>query len=398
MYHEDANTIRSACPVCGSADLAPVAEIRSVPVYCNVLLSSRSEALHVPRGDISLMVCRVCGHIFNAAFDPRQMEYTQSYENSLHFSPRFQGYAQELAEGLVARYQIQNRTVIDIGCGKGDFLALLCGLGNNRGFGFDPSYVPGQLPPALEERMTIIQDYYSPRYAQYQADLIVCRHVLEHIRDPRLFLKAVREAIGARTETIVFFEVPNVLYTLADMGIWDVLYEHCSYFSVPSLSRAFRESGFSVLRASPLYDNQFLGVDARPDGGPDSGRTPEEDPREVLAHARVFADKYREKVQRWTARLEKLRSTGARVAVWGGGTKGVMFLNTMQTGDGIPWMVDINPRKLGKFVPGTGQQIVAPEFLVEYRPNVIIIMNPTYRTEIEKALRDLRIEAAVEIA
>ena len=64
---------------------------------------------------------------------------------------------------------------------------------------------------------------------------------------------------GERMNTIVFFEMPNVMYTLKDLGIWDLIYEHCSYFSVPSLREVFRACGFTVKELHELYEGQFLG-------------------------------------------------------------------------------------------------------------------------------------------
>ncbi|MGB5010628.1 MAG: hypothetical protein WBO88_10160, partial [Candidatus Dechloromonas phosphoritropha] len=46
------------------------------------------------------------------------------------------------------------------------------------------------------------------------------------------------------------------------------------------------------------------------------------------------------------------------------------------------YVVDINPHRHGYYLPTTGQQIVAPEFLREYQPDVVIIMNAVYRDEI----------------
>jgi hypothetical protein len=59
--------------------------------------------------------------------------------------------------------------------------------------------------------------------------------------------------------------------------------------------------------------------------------------------------------------------------------------------DQIRYVVDINPRKQGKYVPGTGQQIVAPEFLREYRPEVLILANTVYKSEIQKTVKALGI-------
>ena len=71
-----------------------------------------------------------------------------------------------------------------------------------------------------------------------------------------------------------------------------------------------------------------------------------------------------------------------RTALWGGGSKGVSFLTTLDVREGIDYAVDINPRRHGTFIAGTGQQIVAPEFLQKYRPAVVIVMSPIYLPEI----------------
>jgi hypothetical protein len=78
--------------------------------------------------------------------------------------------------------------------------------------------------------------------------------------------------------------------------------------------------------------------------------------------------------------------------VWGGGSKGVTFLNMLKAQHQIEYVVDLNPRKQGKYVAGTGQKIVPPEFLWEYRPDIVIVMNPIYENEIRQMLNELAIE------
>ena len=89
------------CVVCDSRDIEIFIEIPQVPVYCNVLYSTREEALNAPRADMRLGFCKACGHIYNFAFDPDKLDYTLEYENSLHHSPRFQEYATSLATQLI---------------------------------------------------------------------------------------------------------------------------------------------------------------------------------------------------------------------------------------------------------------------------------------------------------
>ena len=388
------------CTACGASTIRSFVHIANVPIHCNLLWPNRDAALTAPRGEITLAFCEACGHVFNRTFDPVLMEYTQAYENSLHFSPRFQQYADALAVRLVERYGIRNKDVIDVGCGKGDFLAMVCEHGNNRGFGFDPSYVPENMAPEKAARMTIVQDFYSSKYAGTKADLITCRHVLEHIRQPREFVRNVRETVGERMNTIVFFEVPNVMYTLKDLGIWDLIYEHCSYFSVPSLREVFRACGFTVKELHELYEGQFLGIDTVAASRAGTGLDPatREDVRVVDGFVRTFSDEYAAKVTLWKGRLHTWNAAKKKVAVWGGGSKGVTFLNVLQPGETVGCMVDINPRKQGMFVSGTGQAVVGPEYLKTYKPDVVIIMNPVYREEIAAQLAGLGVSAEVLIA
>ena len=68
--------------------------------------------------------------------------------------------------------------------------------------------------------------------------------------------------------------------------------------------------------------------------------------------------------------------------MWGAGSKGVTFLNMIDSRYQIEYVIDINPRKHGKYIPGTGQKIVSPEFLREYIPDIVIVMNLIYENEI----------------
>ena len=229
-------------------------EVESVPVFCNVLWNSCEEAVAAGRGPIQLAHCNQCDMIYNVAFEPKLLEYAPGYENSLHFSPCFQQYAEGIASQLVERYGLRDKDIIEIGCGQGDFLAMLQRCGNNHVLGFDPSYSPGKstaVSPGSEVK--IICEVYGQTQERYPADFICCRHVLEHISYPLRFLKSVRETIGDHKNCIVYFEVPNALYTLKGMGVWDIIYEHCSYFTPQSLANLFVRTGFEPIEINERY-------------------------------------------------------------------------------------------------------------------------------------------------
>lgn len=369
--------------------------MEGVPVHCNVLWPTREAAINAPRGDIRLGYSPACGHTYNLDFDPSLMEYTQEYENSLHFSPRFQEYATALAGGLVERYALRDKDIVEIGAGKGDFLIMLCATNGNRGWGYDPSYVPDEGYTA--PNVTFVQDFYTEKYTDQKADLIVCRHVLEHIPDPDAFITQVRQAVGEQ-ESVVFFEVPNSLWTLRKGGIWDVIYEHCSYFSPLSLAYLFRQHGFKVLAVNEVFGGQFLTIEAAPEK--EAAQVPDESAAlaALTVDAHAFAENYRSKRQTWQARLRSLADAGKRGVVWGAGSKGVTFLNAMNAGDEVVAVVDINPRKQGRYVAGTGQRIVPPADLPALQPDFVIIMNANYRDEIGRMLAEIGVEADLLVA
>jgi 2-polyprenyl-3-methyl-5-hydroxy-6-metoxy-1,4-benzoquinol methylase len=387
-------------------------EMLNVPIYCNLLWSEREAAINCPKGDIKLVFNHDSGLIYNAAFDATKLDYDRDYENSLHYSPRFQQYAQALAEDLVKRYQLDRKDIIEIGCGKGDFLISLCELSNSKGVGFDPTYVPRSEHEHMSEQVKIIQDYYSDKYQDYQADLICCRHTLEHILNPDVLLGSLRQAIGSRLNTAVFFEVPNGLHTFRNMAIWDIIYEHCCYFVPTSLVTAFRANSFAVKDVRETFDGQFLCIDALPvlgDGVPNNSSDSSQELKTLKKDLDEFAQKFQDIVTTWQDNLAKIARKGKgdteesnseacaarqKAVVWGAGSKGVTFLNIFKD-RGIEYIVDLNPRKQGMYLPGSGQKIVPPEFLKDYQPDVVIVMNPIYEDEIRNSIASLGVDAEI---
>lgn len=382
---------KKGCPVCGATSVSVILNESQVPVHCNLLWPSREAAIRAPRGDMRLMLCNNCTHIYNDAFDPAILEYGGSYENSLHFSPRFQSYAEGLVNELVDRYNLHGKSIIDIGCGRGEFLCMLCERGNNRGLGFDPA-ASDEEKKTPNGKVRFVRDYYSERHASQKSDFVVSRQVLEHVNAPREFLLQLRAAIGKRSDTIVFFEVPNADFIFKDLSIWDLIYEHYSYFNKTSLETLFRNCGFEVLRLEERFDGQFLSIEAVPAAvKPGRANCDVERPNCSAYMPEIFREKYNSKKAFCRSQIENLAESGLKSAVWGAGSKGVMYLNINNNSCHIETVLDINPRKNGMYIAGTGHSINGPDLLEQFHPDAIFVMNRVYISEIKSIMQQFNI-------
>jgi SAM-dependent methyltransferase len=356
---------------------------------------SRSEALDLPKGNIRLGFCESCGFIFNAAYDPSfHNYYSDRYESTQACSTTFNEFHRRLAVSLIDRFDLRGKTIIEIGCGQGEFLSLLCELGSNRGIGFDPAYIEQKMSHEPFGDLTFIKDFYSEKYANYSSDFVCCKMTLEHIHNPKDFISMVRRSVGSLRETVVFFQVPDVTRILRDIAFWDIYYEHCSYFSPESIVSLFQNCGFDTLNVNTEYDNQYLMIAAVP------GRSSEEidmnrneNINSLKKDVDFFINNYQNKLDGWKIKLDELKDSGSKPVIWGGGSKGVAFLTTLGVEDEIAYAVDINPRKHGTYLAGSGHMVVGPQFLKEYQPDVILVMNPVYTNEIRVTLQELGIHA-----
>ena len=151
---------------------------------------------------------------------------------------------------------------------------------------------------------------------------------------------------------------------------------------------AFEKTGFVVHSVSHVFGGQYLWLEAGladvsdvsdvSDVTVDAGGVPELAKRYAEEEARLCDE--------WRLRFVSLHGAGP-VAVWGAGAKGTTFVHLVDpTRNMIDCVVDLNPNKQGKFVPGTGHPIVDMKELSMRGVRAAVLMNPNYREENERLL------------
>lgn len=389
MSARDEATLAAACPVCGSSALVEIVDLGDVPLFCNVQWDTRAHARNAASAPMRLAGCSCCGHHFNAAFDPSRVEYAPAYDTSQHHSATFRDYAEELARRLVGTYGLHGMAIVDIGCGKGDLLKLICRLGGNQGFGFDVSY-DGDSNPADAPGVTFHKTFFDANQsADLTPDLVCCRHVLEHVSDPVGFLRSLIDALGPHRPQVLYFEVPNGELQLARGLIWDYIYEHFSYFSRVSLRRALETAGFEVLRLDAVFGDQFLSAEVRISNRV-VATTSVGLPSASLSAMHDAGVAFATLLHGWRNWADGLSRDANDTVLWGAGSKGVTFVNLLELVAPVPIdrMIDQNPNKQGRYVARTGQVIAAPDQLLEQPARTVLLMNDIYRPEVSRWLLD----------
>ena len=335
-----------------------------LPVFQNRMFPSADAARGCTRGDMVLVQSQRTGLIYNQAFRPELMAYDQDYQNEQGLSGAFQAHLARMAQ--VVQRHFDGMRLIEVGCGKGQFLEQLSALGFDV-TGLDPTY-EGSNPRVRKE-------YFTPALG-LRADGLVLRHVLEHVQDPVAFLRGLCESNGGSGR--IYIEVPCLDWIARHHAWFDIFYEHVNYFRLADFQRLFG----TVLEAGHCFDGQYLYVVA----DLASLRPPVWQPEQAFTLPAGFLHA----MDAARSRLAQ-RGPGARSAVWGGASKGVIFsLFMARAGLPVDTVIDINPAKQGRYLAATGIRVSSPEEgLARLQPgDDLYVMNSNYLDEIRAATAD----------
>ena len=324
-------------------------QAQDFPVFQNRMYSSRKEARDCPKGDLLIVEDQQTGLVYNTAFRQELVYYDANYQNEQAVSPLFHKHLEQVEE--IVDEHLGRQSLIEVGCGKAYFLGML----ERKGFditGFDPTYEG--------ENRRVRKEYFRQNSGR-KANGLILRHVIEHIANPVGFLQMLKTSNGGQGR--IYIEVPCFDWICDHRAWFDIFYEHVNYFRLSDFTRIFGE----ICDSGRIFGGQYLYVVAELA----SLRTPKYDSNDAVAFPEDF--------------MRGLTFAEQPVCVWGGASKGVIFsLLRERAGHPVSIVIDVNPAKQGRYLPGTGLIVESPENALKMLStnSTIYVMNSNYLEEI----------------
>jgi len=358
------------CIVCGNDVLLKLVDIVDQPLAALNLPRTAEAAHDALRFPMNFHLCAFCGHVFNPDFSYAPIPYAEDSNLMFNSGTLWQGHMQILIDKLVKNKQLwADAPAIDIGCGDGQFFSKLqAAVPESQCMGYEPGVDADKI-----QDFPVIRDFFIPQrdLKLHRPKLLVCRHVVEHMDKPRTFLSEIAYWCGVyKIAPIFLVEVPCFDNSLVMGRFTDFLYEHVSNFTSTSFNTLFTLSGFETLEVSRYYGNEVIVGFFVPNKSP-FGVYPE------------VAEGFYQQTQKSKAtvvkQLEEYRNEGP-IIFWGGTGKGAAFLNMYGIHSSrYPYVVDSDPHKVGKFVPGTGQEIRWPDTLDVFGLDTTVVITTPWR-------------------
>lgn len=197
-----------------------------------------------------------------------------------------------------------------------------------------------------------------------QADLLIVRHILEHVEDVHDFVKGLAELV--KPNGVLMFEVPDCTTNMKLGDYCMVWEEHSLYLTPESFSALSSIGGFESIQED-IYHRPFensLVQFSRKTGKPgDVKINPAAKAQNGILGS--YAERFEPACRDLRAKLEKVRSEQGPIALFGAGHLACAFANYMGVADLIDFVADDTPQKQYKFLPGARLPILPSSELVE---------------------------------
>jgi SAM-dependent methyltransferase len=345
-------------------------------------------------------VCDNCWLVQLDEYVPPSVLFNPAYPYFSSYSDSWVQHARRYVEEMVSDYGIgADSFVVELASNDGYLLQHFVARGIPC-LGVEPT--AGTAEAARSREVPTLQEFFGSELAKRlraergPADLVLGNNVLAHVPDLNDFISGV--AILLAEDGFATFEFPHLMRLMESNQFDTIYHEHFSYFSLGTVKRAFAGHGLQVFHVQELPTHGgSLRLFVQPAGTGRRERTAAvaallaaEEAFGLLGMQRyqAFERQVHETKRRLLEFLIAARDQGKRVAGYGAPAKGVTLLNYCGVGtDLVEFTVDRSPSKQGTWMAGTRIPVLAPEAIMERRPDYVLILPWNLRDEIaEKAV------------
>jgi 2-polyprenyl-3-methyl-5-hydroxy-6-metoxy-1,4-benzoquinol methylase len=311
---------------------------------------------------VSLEVCQCAGcGLVQLSNDP--VPYHREVIRAAAFSPEMKAFRECQFQDFVKTYGLAGRKVIEIGCGKGEYLSIMEAAG---AVAYGLEYSGESVDVCRQNGLKVTAGYienesFALKAAPFDAFFIL--NFLEHMPDPKRVLKGICNNLGVGGIGLV--EVPNFDMILQKNLFSEFIGDHLYYFTRETLSLALQLSGFEILECNVVWHDYIISAVVKKRGKAD-----------VSAYA-GRQQQLQEELNAFIARF-----TSGKVAVWGAGHQALAIMALAKLGDKVAYVIDSAPFKQGKYTPATHVRIVAPDTLDLDPVEAVIVMAASYSDEV----------------
>jgi len=319
------------CPACGCYNSSLLIDLGKLPLSVLNLASIDPTPLYT----IYMVTCTECTHVYNVGYDPDFKQCDFAGCTMYNSGEEWQKHMEDVAWLVNANAK---GLIVEIGAGNGEFAKML----RSKCVAFEPVKGSG-CADVVETR----HEFFTAEHIhELRPSVIVMRHVLEHFADPGEFLSSLSRA-AFKHDTTLIIEVPNVKNAIVNQRLEDWVYEHPQHFTDRSLQVLLDKSGWQYKSMTYMYNDEVLLVKAK---------------AKVLKTA-CDLSKASYNFDGIRNMLLRMGNAKERLVFWGGAGKGANMINLLDVPPEMVTVVDSDPRKVGKYVPGTKHLICSPDVL-----------------------------------
>ena len=390
------------CRHCGAPLPLTFVDLGSSPPS-NAYLSV--EALRAPETwyPLRVQVCTHCWLVQTEDHAGREDLFAHDYAYFSSFSASWLDHAQRYVTAMAARFNLGSAsTFVEIAANDGYLLQYAKARGIPC-YGVEPT--AGTAAAARAKGIEIVQDFFGIALAQElaavgrQADLIAANNVLAHVPDINDFAGGFARLLKANG--VATFEFPHLMRLVAENQFDTIYHEHYSYLSLTAVQTLLAANGLTVFDVEelPTHGGSLRVYAARSDGMHREATTRLV---QVLAAEKVSGMERVDYYAGFQARADRVKNdllaflidckrNAKRVGAYGAAAKGNTLLNYAGVRpDLLPWVVDRNPAKQGKYLPGSRIPIVAEDRIREEQPDYVLVLPWNLQEELREQLGYIR--------